>query len=423
MTLAKNSLIYLFSNIINAAIPFLLLPILTRLLSQEEYGQIAMFQSLILGLAAFVGLNTVGAANRKFYDTEISQQELNQYNGSCIHVLVLSTVVLLIIFSLTSDLLVAFLSIPVDWLYSALLFSSFNYVLTFRLGQWQIRGSAFKFGKLQVTNSILNMGLSLLLVVIFNHGAQGRIDAQVMAASLSAMLAYWLLIKDKLISIWPLRFDYTKQALKFGVPLIPHIFGAFLLSSLDRFVINQKLGLNYAGIYMVAVQLSLTLNIVFDAINKAYAPWLFEVLKRNEKYEKCKVVKYTYIYILFLLLVTPIAFLVGPSVLVLIAGEDYSMAGQVIGILCIGQIFGGMYFMVTNYIFFAKKTGKLAIVTVLSGLLNVALLMLLVESEGIVGAALAFAISKAVLFLFTWALSIRYVKMPWFSFWLLSSKS
>lgn len=64
----RNSTIYLASNIINALVPFLLLPILTRYLTPDEYGQIAMFQTLITALAALTGLNAVGAANRKFYE-------------------------------------------------------------------------------------------------------------------------------------------------------------------------------------------------------------------------------------------------------------------------------------------------------------------------------------------------------------------
>lgn len=72
----KSTSVYFLANILNAVIPFLLLPILTRYLSVEEYGQIAMFQLLIGGLAGFVGLNTVGAAGRKFYDKNISKSEL-----------------------------------------------------------------------------------------------------------------------------------------------------------------------------------------------------------------------------------------------------------------------------------------------------------------------------------------------------------
>lgn len=411
MSLVRNSLVYLLSNIINASIPFLLLPILTRALSPAEYGQIAMFQTLVAGLVAFIGLNAVGAANRKYYDEENSLYELSQYNGVCLQILLGSTVVLIIICTIFSKHLSDFLSIPVSWIYSALLLSSLSFVMNLRLGQWQVRGEALKFGALQINNSLLNMLLSLLLVITLHYGAQGRVDAQVMAAALSAGVAFYMLIKDKLVFLFCWRLDYLKQALQFGVPLIPHIFGFFLLSAVDRFVINQKLGLGQAGIYMVAVQLSMALSIVFDAINKAYVPWLFEILKRDDLAEKRKVVKYTYFYFLLLLLLAPIPFLIGPWALVLIAGEEYRAAGEVIGWLCLGQIFGGMYLMVTNYVFYAQKTGSLSVVTIASGMLNVLLLFVMVNEYKLLGAAWAFVLAKLVQFLSVYYISrINYIE-------------
>lgn len=53
---------YLVSNILNAIIPFALLPVLTRYLSPEEYGEVAMFQTLLGAMTAFVGLSMAGAA-------------------------------------------------------------------------------------------------------------------------------------------------------------------------------------------------------------------------------------------------------------------------------------------------------------------------------------------------------------------------
>lgn len=232
MSLAKSSLIYLISNIINALIPFLLLPILTRLLSPAEYGQVAMFQILVAGLAAFVGLNTVGAANRKFYEHNNSLKALGLYNGACLQILLGSMIIVFILCVLFSELLVSYLSIPVNWIYSAVLLSSFNFILNLRLGQWQIRGEAIKFGALQISNSLFNMGLSLLLVLSLHHGAQGRIDAQIIAAGLSTFVAVYLLMKDGLVHLYSLRVDYIKQALQFGIPLIPHVFGFFCYQQL-----------------------------------------------------------------------------------------------------------------------------------------------------------------------------------------------
>ncbi|MCD9485059.1 oligosaccharide flippase family protein [Photobacterium phosphoreum] len=417
MSFFKGASVYLVSNLLNAVIPFLLLPILTRYLSPAEYGQIAMFQTLLAGIGTFIGLNAVGAANRKFYDGDVDETVLRQFNGSCIQILIVSSIISFIGILLFKNKLSEFLAIPTSWILSAVVISAFGFITSMRLGQWQIRSQAKWFGILQVSSSLVNMLLSLLFVIALTQGAQGRIDAQVITCILVAIIALIWLYKDKLLQIKICKPQQIKEALSFGVPLIPHHVGFFLISAVDRFVINQKLGLSEAGIYMVAVQLSSAMAIVFDAINKAYVPWLFERLKRDDNEEKKQIVKYTYVYFVIALLIAGIAFIIGPFFITLIAGEQYTEAGKVIGLLCLGQAFGGMYLMVTNYVFYAKKTGKLALVTIISGLINVGLLIIFIGKFGLIGAAISFSLSKIIQFVFTWYLAIKFQsQIPWLNF-------
>ncbi|MGR5325852.1 lipopolysaccharide biosynthesis protein [Vibrio sp. DNB22_17_1] len=413
MSFAKNIYVYLFSNILNAAIPFILLPILTRYLSPNEYGQIAMFQTMLTGIGAFIGLNTVGAANRKFYDDNLSLNETRMFNGSCLQILIFTLFIAAVAVIVAENFLTNFLSIPSEWLYLALLVSSCTFLINFRLGQWQVRKSAIKYGLLQVGNSVLNMSLTLILIVFYAEGAKGRIDALLYAGVMSATIAIFLLYKDQLVSLRSINKGNIKEALNFGMPLVPHVFGAFLLTAADRFVINDRLGLADAGIYMVAVQVSMALTIVFDAINKAYVPWLFERLKRNDEKEKLLIVKNTYIYFLCVLSLAALSFFIGPAMITLVVGDKYKAAGGVIGWLCLGQVFGGMYLMVTNYIFYAKKTGRLSLVTIGSGLINLLVMLVLVNYLGIEGAAISFALSKMIQFLLTWWLASVVFPMPW----------
>ncbi|MER1800970.1 MULTISPECIES: lipopolysaccharide biosynthesis protein [Enterobacterales] len=413
MNFLKNSSIYLAANILNAAIPFILIPILTRYLTIEEYGQIAMFQMLITGLSTFIGLNTVGAANRKYFD-DINHEELKKFNGSCAQILIISSVLCFIISYIISEQLSLVLSIPIDWIYSAISIVTLLYVVNLLLGQWQVRNQAKKFGFLQIGSSIINMLLSLQLVIILNRQAEGRVEAQLIAAILTAIISIILLYKEKLITFFKLYPKKIKEALLFGIPLIPHHIGIFLISAVDRFFINKDLGLEQAGIYMVAAQLSAALAIFFDAINKAYVPWLFNKLKKNQFNEKLKIVKYTYIYFLFLMLAAIISFIAGPKLIILIVGNKYADSGAIIGWLCLGQIFGGMYLMVTNYIFFSKKTSRLAFTTIITGILNILLLILFIPYFGLLGAAYSFVIAKFCQFIFTWIISNSVIKMPWF---------
>ncbi|MEX9906886.1 lipopolysaccharide biosynthesis protein [Providencia rettgeri] len=421
MSLAKNTSIYLISNILNAAIPFILLPILTRYLTPSEYGQIAMFQVLLSALTTFIGLNSVGAANRKFYDNDTDDQILKSFNGSCIQILIITTLLTIFPMLFIGEIISEFLSIPLSWIVIAILISALTFVTALRLGQWQIRSQAKIFGVLQVSNSIVNMLLSLFLVIIMKHGASGRIDAQLITALFIAITSLFLLYKDKLLKIFTWKPAQIKEILLFGIPLIPHHIGFFLLSSVDRFFINKEIGLAEAGIYMVAIQLSSALAIIFDAINKAFVPWLFSKLKENIYSEKLKIVKYTYLYFFALTIIALLAFLIGPILFIFIAGDKYSHGRELIGWLCLGQIFGGMYLMVTNYIFYSKKTGKLALTTITTGIINAVLLIIFLPLFGLIGAAYAFALSKLGQFIVTWILSHHSIEMPWFSPFLIKS--
>jgi O-antigen/teichoic acid export membrane protein len=410
--LLRNSTIYLASNILNALVPFLLLPILTRYLTPDEYGQIAMFQTLITGLAALTGLNAVGAANRKFYDKH-DDSSLAQFNGTCLHILLLSSLTLgLLCFWLSTDIS-QWLNIPAAWVYFALIISSTNFIIQFRLGQWQIRERAISFGVMQVSQSILVLILSLGLIIGLQQGASGRVDALMVTSIVYAGLGLLLLYRDRLLILLPLKKEFFKEALSFGVPLVPHVVGIFLLSSIDRFFINQQLGVAEAGIYMLAVQLSLGMAVVFDAINKALVPWLFRTLSENNPRQLQRLIKFTYFFFVIVAGLGGLSFIVGPWVVTWIAGPEYQRATTVIGWLCLGQAFGGMYLMVANYIFYAKRTGALSAVTISTGLLNIALLVYLIEHMGIVGVAMAFAISMCIRFFATWWLASRVSAVSW----------
>ena len=407
--------IYLFSNILNAVIPFILLPILTRYLTPAEYGEVAMFQTLVGALGAFVGVTFVGAAGRKYYDADIERAELAEFIGSCIQLVFIFTIIISIVFITFKNQLSDWTGLQPEYVLWAVLVASCGVIIQIRLSQWQVRKKAIKYGILQISQSLLNMLLSLLLVVVLLQGAAGRIDAQVIVSLVFVGVAFFLLKKEGLLKIFTWQKKHLAEALRFGIPLMPHIAGGFLLSSVDRFVINQEIGLAEAGIYMVAVQLTAAIGIVFDAINKAYVPWLFEKLKADQLKEKQKIVKLTYVWFLVIIAGVALAFLIGPPLVVLIAGDQYAQAGEVVGWLALGQGFQGMYLMVTNYIFFSKRTGMLSVASIGSGILNLILLIVFVRILGLEGAAIAFAISMGMRFLLTWWIAQQRHPMPWFS--------
>lgn len=408
---ASGSLVYLLSNALSAAIPFILIPVLTRHLTPAEYGQVGIFLGLVAALAAFTGLNANGAAARKYYD-ETAPDELRQFLGACLFILVASATVLLLLAVVFRAPLAQQLGLEPGWIPWAVALSAASFVINLRLTQWQVRKQALPYGTLQVLQAGLALGLAVVAVVVLGLGAGGRIMAQVVAVGSCMLAALWLLHRDRLLSLSP-RPAHVREALRFGVPLIPHVSGLFLLGMADRFVINAELGATQAGLYFVAVQLSSVMAVLFDAINKAYIPWLFERLKRDDAAEKRQTVRLTYAYFAGALALAGLFALLGPAAIPVIAGERYAEAGAAIGWLALGQAFGGGYYMVTNYIFYSKKTGMMSVATLCCGAFNIVLLLVLVEAMGLRGAAMAYALAMACRFFWMWWLAQRRHPMPW----------
>lgn len=411
-----KSLVYLGSNVLNALIPLAMLPILTRVLTVEEYGQVGLFQTLITAFAGLIGLSAAGAAGRKYFDQEASDRDnLATYIGAALQVAAATFVPVVILTYLLADPISGWLAIPAWWVVGAAVVPAFNVMIQMRLVQWQVRGAAYRYGALQVTYSIINFGFSLMLVLALGFGGEGRVIGQVAAGMLVATCALLLLRRDGLLRIFTWRPAALREIVSYGLPLVPHVIGLFLLAYADRVVIGTQLGLEEAGMYIAAVQLVGGAGLMFDAINKAYVPWLFERLARNDDIEKRKIVLFTYIWFGIIAVGIAVAFLIGPELYVLIAGRDYAEAAHIIGWLAAGHGLSGMYLMVTNYVFYSRRTGILAVTTILSAAVGLGALLLLVKPFGLLGAAWAFCLGMGVRFLLTWwAGNLRH-PMPWLS--------
>ena len=116
---------------------------------------------------------------------------------------------------------------------------------------------------------------------------------------------------------------------------------------------------------------------------------------------------------LLLLLATGLS-LFAPFLLSFLVGKEFGGAGAFLAWLAFAQAFRGMYFMVTNYLFFAEKTKTLAYLTLFTALLNVILTYIFIRNNGAVGAAQATALTYLIRFLLAWYFGAKYCPMPWF---------
>lgn len=403
-----NALIYFGANTLSALLPFLLLPVLTRVLSPADYGVVAMFTVIVSILNAFTGLNVQGALGVRFF--QLQPDHFARYLKACLLILAASSLAVALLALLFGGWLEQFVQVPRAWLVLAVLASAAQIATTIRLTLWQVRGEAARFGLMQVTQSALNAGLSLVLVISLGMAWQGRVLGIVIAMVGCALVAVVLLRKE--VSGATDKRDF-RDALAFGLPLVPHTLGGLLIAATDRVLVANLLDVAQAGIYMVALQIGMTLGLATEAFNKVYAPWLMGALARTDPHLERRIVRGTYLYFIVVAACALVLGLLAPPLLGVLVGREFDAASGAVIYVALGFAFGGMYYMVTNYVFFASQTGKLALITLASGVFNVLTTWVLIRNVGMIGAAQGFMLSQAVLFAGTWWLAQRVRPMPW----------
>lgn len=410
-TLFKSSIIYSFFGILNSVGPFILLPVLSHRLSTVEYGYIAMFSVLISFITPIMGLGINTSLPRFFYTLE--NKEFNELLSICLYFVLITLVPILCISYVLRELIYQFTSLNYYRIAFALVISACQFIHTLCLYYWQVKQKPIAYGLFQLCYILLNLSLSLYFVLLKNYQSDGRIYGWLISALVMSMLSVFILFrKNHLVLSFPKAI--FNQALKFSSPLIFHNLGGFFLNIIDRVIINRIIGLDGAGIYAIAFQIGSIFNVFLSACNTAYTPWLFSTLNSsNDINLKRKIVGLTYVSFIAILGFV-IIFSVGSSILFpYFVGDSFAESKTLLPIIFLGFGFGGMYFLVANFIFYAQKTARIARNTILLGFLNCGICYLFISNFGLRGAAIAMCLANFILFLSNWFISNSVYKMPW----------
>jgi O-antigen/teichoic acid export membrane protein len=412
--LINKLLRYFSSNIISAGFSFISILFSARFLSTRELGIVAMFQLLVSFTTIFLSVNVDSALSRKFFDKDYSDEELKTYCGSAIQILSFTSFIIIVLLFVASELITELFSLESLFIFCGFFSTLFNIVIEIRLSQWRIRGNVKKFTQFQIGNSLLNLVTTFLLISFFLPNAKGRIFAILISGLVFAFLSILSLTRDKLYVLSKFNLIQIKEILKFGIPLIPHTLGILLLTFFDRFFIKSRLGLENTGIYVLSVQFAAVLGLLFESLNSSIMPLIYEKLNINLEIEKRNIVKLTYRWYFIVCIMAVLLLFVSPFIINGVTSNKFLESTSALKWLIFGQVFSGMYLMKSNYIYYAKKTKWISIITIVSGLLNILLCILLIDEYGISGVAIAFMISMAFRFFMTWNLANRFYPMPWF---------
>ncbi|HPG74154.1 MAG TPA: oligosaccharide flippase family protein, partial [Bacteroidales bacterium] len=111
--LGKMSGGYFITTIINQALPFLILPVITRYLNTAEYGMLALFNFYLAIAHSLTGVSIPAVVSKNFFDRE--KEYIARVIGNSILIVGLFSVATIVLVLIFYPFLSTYLELPLVW--------------------------------------------------------------------------------------------------------------------------------------------------------------------------------------------------------------------------------------------------------------------------------------------------------------------
>ena len=376
---AKASLWYAVCSVLQKCIGLIVIPIYTRLMSEGDYGTYVVFQSWTEIVAIFVTLNlgsyVFNNGMMKF------KNDRDGFASSMLGLTGLIGIAWMIIFLVAPSFWSGVFGLAAPYVFLLVLrcivLPSYSY--------WSAKlRYEFRYKPVVALTLVLSIATpvaSIPAILFSSDKVAAALVVQVLVMMIVYLVPLCSIIKRSrnFFSI-----KYWVFALKFNLPLIPHLLSTVILQQADRIMISNICGSAFAAIYSVAYSAGLAMSFIHSAIVQALTPWMYQTIEAKD-YGRIQPVSMAILAIVggASLLLT----LFAPEIMMLLAPASYYEGIYAIPPVaaCVILMTAFNLFVTVEYYF--EETLWVMTASIIAAVLNVALNFLLLPVFGFLAAA------------------------------------
>lgn len=376
---AKASVAYAVCSILQRSMSFITLPLFTRLLTTEEYGQASVYSSWSALVAVFISLylpyGTFSTAMVKY------EKRRDEYVASADAVCLLMGIIFVAIYYPFRQSFNVYFELPTY----LILVMVMEIVANTAVQCWSAKQRyEYKYKSVIAVTLLLSV-LSPIMAFIFVMNAEEKGYARILGGALVGVIVgavFWLYNWKKGKHLYVKEFWH--YALSFNIPLIPYYLSQMVFNQSDRIMISQLVGTDKAGIYNVACNLGMALTFVMNSINNSYVPWMYRKMKEGN-WEANQSVSFFIALLLAALFLMIILFT--PEIILILAGTGYYEAVWIVPPVTMSMLalLYSQFFI--NVQFYYKQRSNLVLGMISSGVVNVVLNYIFIPIGGFIVAA------------------------------------
>jgi O-antigen/teichoic acid export membrane protein len=390
---------YAFGDIVTKAAGLLLLPLYTAFLAPTDYGilAIAAVVSTFFTVTATLGIR--GAA-LKFYFDFAEEVDRRAFFGTVLLFYVVVPGVFLALIELGGRRWLTTLipDVSYDPYLRIALWTAYVLAVATELPQEIFRAAdrARSYTLLNVSLFFVSTAFVVWQVVLLGRGAEGALVGRLIGAVVvSAWSSVWLLRYVRFEICW----RSLGRALAYSTPLVPHFLSHWILSASDRAILQAFVPLADVGIYSVGYTVGAMVSIIAIAGNNALIPHFGSIDgSRRDPEVEVRVVRLVKYYVAGVSIAALGVALFSKELILVATPTGYHGAIQVVPWVVLGYLLMAFYYPAMNVItLIVGRTRAVGLVTMAAAGLNIFLNLALIPFFGIVGAAMATAVSYGAL--------------------------
>lgn len=410
--LIKQSFLYVAIDGINKAVPFLILPIISKYLTPEEFGIATNYNVFVQIVSVFIYSAALASISVNYF--KLDKNEFSRYLSGMV---LIGTIALLILIFLSlilhNEIKNAF-NLPVSFILLGLsepyllMFTSINTVV------WRCEENILNFGKLEISQTLLSALLTLIFVIGLGFSWKGKVEGHLFSIIIYGLFSAWFLYKKGLLC-FTIPPKSVRDVLVFTIPLMPHALSFWLKGGVDKLLLSNMIGLSANGIYSVALTMGMIASTFMNSFSNAYTPYLYknlsEIQKNRNKLHwnrlRCNILKI--ILLMFVLVV--ICYVIAYFIIVLLYDKAFHRSTEFLPFVFLSEFFRGIYLVYVGFLYYASHTKILGITTFSLSCFQMLISYLLIKYVGSMGVVYSSLIVSVFTALFIFILVKKKVKI------------
>ncbi len=391
----RGFLSYFYGNFVVLLLGFITTPLLTRILSTDEYGRTGMFETAVSVIYIFAILGLDQAYMRYYYEPDINRPALLK---RCLVPAVAIVTGLSLVYIIFSDAANSFLfgENGTDVIILVIIYTFISVFERFFFLDVRMQQNGRLYSNINIIEKVLSVLTIIAAFYFLGNDFRVGLYALVLpwgSTTLFLMIRYFVLGKQGRIRYEGSYVPSGRELIAYGLPFITVLLMEWALSSCDKLALRAFSSFEELGIYTSAMKIIVLLLTFKNTFIAYWSPVAMERFEAGVTDGNKAFFRRSYELVVFLCTAAATCLILFRKVIVMLLGEEYRSAEKVIPFLTLMPIFAMMFEITNQSIKFAKKGRYLNIASLVAIVVNIGGNYLLVPMLGGLGAALTTGVS------------------------------